>query len=64
MKDIFPWSHIALTRAMNAVPLIAYELIHLSTQISQHYHKIIIIRLEPRQHLRTYDDMYSQLQIL
>jgi hypothetical protein len=45
MKDIFPWTHIALTRAMNAcmhsflLPLIAYDLIHLNTQISQHYHE-------------------------
>jgi hypothetical protein len=45
MKDICLWSHIALTRAMNAcmhsffLPLIAYELIHLSTQVSEHYHE-------------------------
>jgi hypothetical protein len=45
MKDICLWSHIALTSAMNAcmhsflLPLIGYELIHLSTHISQHYHE-------------------------
>jgi hypothetical protein len=42
MKDIFLWSHIALTRAMNAcihsfiLPLIAYEL---NTQIRDLYHE-------------------------
>jgi hypothetical protein len=65
MKDICLWSHIALTRALNIcmyslpLPLIAYEL--LSTQIS---HLNIIIRLKPKQRVRKYNDMYSQLQIL
>jgi len=45
MKDICLCSHIALTRVINvcihslSLPLIAYELIRHSTQISTHYHK-------------------------
>jgi len=58
------WSHIGLTKEINicihsfSLPLIAYELIHHSTQISQHYDELNIISL------RIYEDMYSQLQIL
>jgi len=64
MKGICLWSHIALTKEINicihsvSLPLIAYDLIHHSTQISQHYHEPNIISL------RIYDDTYSQLQIL
>jgi hypothetical protein len=72
MKEICLWYHIALTRAMNVcmhslpLPLIAYKIIW-----PQHPDKPalprnlnIIIRLKPKQGMRKYDDMYSQLQIL
>jgi hypothetical protein len=63
MKGICLWSHTALSNEIYicvhslSLPLTAYELIHHSTQISQHYHEPNIISL------RIYD-MYSQLQTL
>jgi hypothetical protein len=44
-------------------PTDCIELICLCTQISQQ-NLNIIIRMKPKQCLRKYDDMYSQLQIL
>jgi len=45
MKDVCLWSHVALTGAVNIcvhsfpLPLIVYELLDHSTQISEHHHE-------------------------
>jgi hypothetical protein len=48
------------------LPLIAYELIlpYHPDKPALPQNLNIIIRLKPKQRLRKYDDMYSQLQIL
>jgi hypothetical protein len=63
MKDICLWSHISLTREMNA----CMHWLHLNsapTEDSTTTKTKDIIRLKPKECLRKYDDTYSQLQIL